>query len=191
MTFEAASPGEVRRKGQGITIYYGRHPTVFGELFLAVTKKGVCWLGFEGGEQRKGSSLERIFEKWPKADFVQDSQQTSPHAYKINQIFEHGHSGTRIPLHVFGTNFQVQVWRALLDIPEGMTASYGDVASKIGKSGASRAVGSAVGENPVSLLIPCHRVIQSSGIVENYGWGDARKKFLLLREQRNLEEYTI
>ena len=190
--FEAATPGEVRSKGKGMCIRYGIGASVLGSVLAARTDKGICWLGFEGAAEkdiRKGKSLMRMQQKWPEAQFVRDDNAIIDIVDKINAIWikdECLAANQKLALHIFGTNFQIQVWQALMQIPLGMVSSYKDVAETIQCPKASRAVGSAVGENPVSLLIPCHRVIQSSGIVENYGWGDARKKCILLVEQKNI-----
>ena len=186
--FEAATPGEVRNKGKGLVIRYAILPSIFGDVFLAMTPRGLCWLGFENVPDHtcdKGLSLERCRSKWPFAEFVEAPSSLTPVRDKLNTLLD-SKPDARIKLHVFGTNFQVQVWQALMRIPAGTAVSYGAIAVAMDKPSASRAVGSAVGDNPVSLLIPCHRVIQSSGIVENYGWGDARKKFLLARENAAL-----
>lgn len=192
--FEAATPGEVRSKGEGMRIRYGIGASVLGSVLAARTDKGMCWLGFEGGAQevtRKGTSFHRMQQKWPKAEFVRDDKAIIDVVEKINAIWSKDKRLTvnqKLALHIFGTNFQIQVWQALMQIPLGMLSSYKDVAETIQCPKAYRAVGSAVGDNPVSLLIPCHRVIQSSGIVKNYGWGDARKKCILLMEQKQIAE---
>jgi len=176
VTVEAATPGEVQRKGRGLLIRYGYHPTPMGDILIAETENGLCWLGFLVDEDR-AVPLERLHAYWPQADFVEDEKGTDESARRIIDLWKGG--GEKLNLHLYGTNFQIQVWRALLKIPCGGTVSYKSIAEHIGKPAASRAVGSAVGANPVSLLIPCHRVIQSSGIVENYGWGTPRKKLIL------------
>ena len=199
VTFEAATPQEVKSGGQGLIISYGTHPSPFGDVFLAATTRGLCWLGFESTHE-KGSSLDRVRRKWPNATLVKDEHTTRPYADQIYQLyipFENlnkkphqkktkDHTKrveSKIRLHLFGTNFQIQVWQALLRIPAGGTVQYQDIARSINRPKASRAVGTAVGENPVSLLIPCHRVIQSTGIIGHYGWGQSRKKILLGTER--------
>jgi AraC family transcriptional regulator of adaptative response/methylated-DNA-[protein]-cysteine methyltransferase len=133
----------------------------------------------------RGEPMRRLRAYWPGAHFIDDPGFTSPSAQTIMTAWRGG-DVPRFDIHLFGTNFQIQVWQALLKIPSGAAVSYKDVADYIGKPKASRAVGGAVGANPISLLIPCHRVIQQSGIIENYGWGTARKKLILALESQNL-----
>lgn len=183
VSFDAATPGEVKRKGLGLDIHYGFHPTAMGDVLIAQTGRGLCWLGFVVGGDRK-IPLERLFEYWPLAHFTDDPARTRETAAKIMRIW--GGAEEKLNLHLYGTNFQLQVWQALMRIPCGGAVSYQSIANYIGKPKASRAVGSAVGANPVSLLIPCHRVIQSTGIVENYGWGTPRKKLILALETQDI-----
>lgn len=175
----AATPGEVKRKGDGLVIHYGFHPTPLGEVLIAQTERGLCWLGFAVDEARI-VPMARLKKDWPRAVMIHDDDITRGTAEKIMNIWR----GTdeHLTLHLYGTNFQMQVWQALLKIPCGATVSYQAVAEYIGRPKAFRAVGTAVGANPVSLLIPCHRVIQATGIVENYGWGTPRKKLILALE---------
>lgn len=178
---ESATPGEVQRRGQGLVIRYGFHPTPMGEVLIAETEKGLCWLGYRVDDSRD-VPMERLREYWPKATFTEDTDGTAKTARHILDVWR-GSGKEKLNLHFYGTNFQIQVWHALMKIPCGATVSYQSVAAAIGKPKACRAVGSAVGANPISLLIPCHRVIQSSGIIENYGWGTPRKKLILALEQ--------
>jgi AraC family transcriptional regulator of adaptative response/methylated-DNA-[protein]-cysteine methyltransferase len=178
---EGATPGEVKGRGAGLSIHYGYHPTVLGEILVGATKRGVCWLGFTVCESRD-MPFQRMREHWPMAEFVEDEKTTAAYAEQIMQIWR-GQASGKLRLDLFGSNFQIQVWQALLKIPCGATVSYQDVANHLNRPTASRAVGTAVGKNPISLLIPCHRVIQQSGIVENYGWGTPRKKFILGMER--------
>lgn len=180
VNFDAATPGEVKRKGLGLVIHYGFHPTTIGDVLIAQTDRGLCWLGFVVNGDRN-VPRDRLLKYWPLAEFIEDNARTADTAVKIMQIWRG--EKQELNLHLYGTNFQLQVWQALMRIPSAGTVSYQSVAEYIGKPKASRAVGSAVGANPVSLLIPCHRVIQSTGIVENYGWGTPRKKLLLGLEQ--------
>lgn len=175
----AATPGEVKRKGAGLNIHYGFHPTPLGEVLIAQTDRGLCWLGFAVDEERT-VPMARLHKDWPMANLIHDDAVTKPTAEKIMNIWRG--ADDRLTLHLYGTNFQMQVWQALLKIPCGATVSYQAVAEYIGRPKAFRAVGTAVGANPVSLLIPCHRVIQATGIVENYGWGTPRKKLILALE---------
>ena len=175
---EGMTPGAVKDRGKGLTITYGFAPSSLGELIIAKTDKGICWLGFQIDESRE-RCLNRLHEFWPHATFIKGD--VSDEGEKINAIW--GHTSTsvngKLRLDLYGTNIQLQVWQALLKIPYGAVTNYSAIAQSIGKPKAARAVGNDVGMNPVSLLIPCHRVIQSTGIVNNYGWGSPRKKIIL------------
>jgi AraC family transcriptional regulator of adaptative response/methylated-DNA-[protein]-cysteine methyltransferase len=180
VTVEGATPGEVQKRGQGMVIYYGYHQTSIGTILIGQTQRGLCWLGFVMNDDRH-APYQAMVKKWPQAQMVEDAARTQDAATQILQIWagdEHkGHEKLRLDLH--GTNFQLQVWRALLQIPCGKLVTYQHIASQLGRDGANRAVGNAVGANPISVLIPCHRVIRASGIIDNYAWGSARKKLLL------------
>lgn len=181
VTYEAAAPGELKSRGKGVTIAYGRHATSFGYVDIARTDKGVCWIGF-AMKERPQASLEKMLEKWPNATFQENITATKDDAHRLDHLFKNKRDGTPLKLHLFGTNFQIKVWEALLRIPAGGTVSYGAIAENLGNAKASRAVGGAVGANPISWVIPCHRVIQASGIVENYASGTERKCALLALE---------
>ncbi len=174
---EAVTPGEYGRQGEGITIRYGIHPSPFGACALAVTERGICALRFvqedEGEDDEK-----RLRRQWPRAELMRDQKATASLAARI---FAFPSDSPPAPLHLYvrGTNFQIKVWEALLKIPLGAAVSYEDVARHIGMPGASRAVGSAVGANPIPFLIPCHRVIKKMGDFGNYGEGPQRKKAIL------------
>ncbi|MBP7963935.1 MAG: methylated-DNA--[protein]-cysteine S-methyltransferase [Caldilineaceae bacterium] len=182
VNLEAMTPGQVKQRGAGLTIRTGVHPSPFGPALIGVTERGVCWLSFEA-DGEEGRELRELKESWAGANVVADQTGTAPIAA---QIFTPSppHPLTPSPLHLYvrGTNFQVKVWEALLRIPAGGAVSYGDVARWIGKPGASRAVGSAVGANLISYLIPCHRVLRSSGVVGDYRWGHTRKQAILAWE---------
>jgi AraC family transcriptional regulator of adaptative response/methylated-DNA-[protein]-cysteine methyltransferase len=179
---EGVTPGDVQRAGEGLSITYGFHDSPLGELMVGKTGKGVCWLGFLVDGSREAPT-KRMHKHWPGAQFVHDDNETAAEAQAILNIWRGaGAPGKKIKLDLYGTNFQIQVWQALLKIPTGATLTYQEVANKVGRPRASRAVGNAVGANPVSLLIPCHRVIRATGIIDNYGWGSARKKLILAAE---------
>lgn len=182
---EAVTPGEFKQQGAGLQIAYGHHETPFGGCLLAVTTRGICQLLFltEGGWTQAVTELR---EQWQAADLVADAAQTQPY---IDQIFPvNRQQGQRkLTLLLKGTNFQLKVWNALLQIPQGAAWSYEDVAQAIGQPSAARAVGSAVGANPIGYLIPCHRVIRKSGVVDAYRWGSTRKKALLAWESARQE----
>jgi AraC family transcriptional regulator of adaptative response/methylated-DNA-[protein]-cysteine methyltransferase len=181
---EAVTPGEYKSKGQGLTIRYGFHPSPFGECLLATTERGICGFFFVKNRDRKDPLAElRYF--WEQADIVED-----PHASRdlIDRIFNPSFRDNGTPLHLIlnGTNFQIKVWEALIKIPFGAVVSYEDVAIQVGIPGATRAVGSAVGKNPISFIIPCHRVIRKTADFGNYGGGKARKKAILGWEAAHL-----
>jgi len=177
---EAVTPGELQRGGLGVTVLYGFHPTPFGDCLIAVTPRGVCHLAFVEPLSRT-EALARLEHDWPLAQFTPDQDATRAAAAKA--FPPPGSSAVpSLALHVKGTNFQLKVWKALLEIPVGDVTTYGAIATKLGDPKASRAVGAAVGANPVSYLIPCHRVIRASGELGGYAWGIERKKVMLRRE---------
>lgn len=181
---EAVTPSEFRRRGEGLSIAYGCHQTPFGFAFIALTERGVCQLDFMDTADSCGP-LSRLKERWPNAEFTVNPTETEP---VIKQIFEgNSRQNTPLSLWVRGTNFQVNVWRALLDIQPGDVSSYGELAETLGKPGAARAVGSAVGANPIGLIIPCHRVIRQTGELGGYRWGEIRKQAILAREAAQSE----
>lgn len=174
---EGVTPGSVSQRGNGLTIHYGWHPSPLGDMIIAQTDKGLCWAGFQLNHTRK-ASLSKLQKHWPNAQLREDTNITRPYAKAIITLWQ-GHKADALPLDLYGTNLQIQVWQALLRIPSGHSLSYQTIAQAIGKPRAARAIGNAVGANPISLLIPCHRVIRATGIVDNYAWGSARKKALL------------
>jgi AraC family transcriptional regulator of adaptative response/methylated-DNA-[protein]-cysteine methyltransferase len=178
---EAVSPGEYQKAGEGLVVKFGFHPSPFGECLIAITPRGVCHLAFVHPVTRR-EALERLRHDWPRADLRADRDATRE---AVARAFPIGGRAKLPPLslHIKGTNFQLKVWEALLRIPDGGVTTYGDIAESLHSPGASRAVGSAVGSNPVSWLIPCHRVIRSTGELGGYAWGIARKKVMLLKEQ--------
>ena len=180
ITLEAMTPGEFKNDAGGLAISYGFHLTPFGECLLAVTDRGICSLSFIERSKRR-EILEDLKSRWPNARFQEDEHATRPFVEKIFSSPQRFRRNS-VPLLVRGTNFQVKVWEALLNIPRGFVLSYEDVAAMIGKPTAARAVGNAAGANPVAFLIPCHRVIQSAGIAGNYRWGSTRKQALLAWE---------
>lgn len=177
---EAVTPGELQRGGLGVTVRYGFHPTPFGDCLIAVTPRGICHLAFVAPVSRD-DALARLVHDWPLAQLVPDQDATRAAAAKA--FPPPGSSALpSLALHVKGTNFQLKVWKALLEIPVGDVTTYGAIATKLGDPNASRAVGSAVGANPVSYLIPCHRVIRASGELGGYAWGVDRKRVMLALE---------
>ncbi len=182
---DAITPGEVKSAGRGLRIGYGFHATPFGVCLLAQTERGICRLEFvEPGEE--SAAVERLHNAWQNAELSETTQQT---AITCRQIFTQAKTGTPLSLLLQGTNFQLKVWQALLHIPPGAVTSYGDLADRLGHPGASRAVGTAIGQNPIGYLIPCHRVLRSDGSPGGYRWGIERKLAILGREfSRNEQE---
>jgi AraC family transcriptional regulator of adaptative response/methylated-DNA-[protein]-cysteine methyltransferase len=180
LSIEGMTPGSVKGRGADITITYGFADTFMGELMVAKTDKGICWLGFQVDESRDRST-QRMFNYWPNAKFIEGN--VGGEIKAIDHIWRG--ENKHLKLHLYGTSMQIQVWQALLKIPFGAVTDYKAIAHYIGKPKAARVVGNAVGMNPISLLIPCHRVIQSTGIVNNYGWGSPRKKIILGLEGKN------
>jgi len=182
---EAVTPGEFKRRGEGVTIEYGFHPTPFGECLLAKTERGICALRFMSAPSRQ-AALRELHDEWPAAEFAKNDNGTGE---ICRQIFSGAgkDAGAPFHLHLRGTNFQLKVWQALLTIPCGRLANYSDLAAKIGAPKASRAVGSAVGRNPIAYLIPCHRVIRNLGVIGDYRWGRERKQAMIGWETTRFE----
>lgn len=180
VSIEAVTPGQYKRFGSGLLICHGIHPSPFGLMFLAVTDKGICELAF-GSLERLTHEAEDMQRRWPAAQITHDPQRTAPIAGRLfnpgNRELDGQNSGFQ--LFVKGTNFQVNVWRALLRIPEGSLVSYKQLANMTGNPSAVRATASAVGANPVSYLIPCHRILRTSGELGGYHWGLERKRALI------------
>lgn len=174
ITLEGMTPAEYQNGGEQLTINYSFAPSIFGSLFIASTSKGICHLVFTENENE---ALQNLRAKFPKAKFqaAMDLQQA-----QALQIFQRDTPDlNQIKLHLKGTEFQLKVWQSLLTIPMGALTTYGAIATQIENPKASRAVGTAIGSNPVAFLIPCHRVIQSSGVLGNYMWGATRKKAII------------
>ncbi|MBI5154236.1 methylated-DNA--[protein]-cysteine S-methyltransferase [Candidatus Poribacteria bacterium] len=179
ITIEAMTPGEYGRGGAGLTIRWGIAPSPFGKCLVARTERGICGIEFVDEESSRTTALLR--DRWPRASFVEDSSAAEELA---GHLFgnDPGSGPSPIQLHVRGTNFQIQVWKALLNIPAGRACTYGSLAAGLGKPGGSRAVGQALARNPAAVLIPCHRVIRSLGVIGQYRWGEERKRLILAWE---------
>ena len=177
VTTEAVTPGEYKSQGAGLTIRYGIHPTPFGKCLIGLTERGICHLGFVDGNE--GKAVDDLVAHWQQADMAEDYRATAP---LVNRIFLDPKPDSALNLHLRGTNFQIKVWEALLNIPTGAVTTYEHIAAQIGNPRAVRAVGTAVGDNPIAYLIPCHRVIRKSGEFGNYLYGSARKKAILAKE---------
>ena len=184
VTLEAATPGEVGAGGRGLDIRYGLHDGPFGRFLVAATERGVCRIAFErAGEDQVGA----LADAWPNARLVEDEART----WRIaGEALARGMTAGESPIRLWarGTNFQIKVWEALLRVPAGRLVSYGEIARAVGNPRASRAVGRAVGANPIAVLIPCHRAIRASGRFETgYRWGSARKRALIAWEAARRE----
>jgi len=177
VTHEAMSPGEWKSGGEGLTVRYGFHPSPFGIALVMMTERGLAGLAFnDAGEEKK--SLADMTGRWPKARFIEDRQATAAIA---RRIFDTNEWRADRPLRVvlIGTDFQVRVWETLLNIPLGRAVTYSDIAARVCTPAASRAVGAAIGRNPISFVVPCHRVMGKSGDITGYHWGITRKRAML------------
>lgn len=177
VSLEAVTPGEYKTHGAGLKISYGFQPSPFGECLIAFTSRGVCGIAFAMAGDRE-EPLGDLRRRWRQAQLIEDPQGAAALA---DLIFAGGGSGSGEPLHLLlnGTNFQIKVWEALLRIPPGNLTTYEAVAASIGQPKAARAVGQAVGANPIALIIPCHRVIRKMGLLGGYRWGTSRKRAIL------------
>jgi AraC family transcriptional regulator of adaptative response/methylated-DNA-[protein]-cysteine methyltransferase len=180
VNIEAVTPNEYKTKGAGINIEYGIHATPFGDCLLAATERGICNMSF--AVDNADILLSELQSNWENASIKKNQDSTKEF---VEGIFDK-HTRKDIKLLVRGTAFQVKVWEALLKIPFGSVTSYQTIASTIGNSNAMRAVGSAVGANPVAYLIPCHRVIRQEAIIGQYRWGSLRKTALIGWEKAKL-----
>lgn len=177
----AATPGEVKSGGLGLAIEYGFHESPFGESLIAMTDRGLCALAFTQDDNRD-QLLREVQARWPNASLAENTARTRKVA---RQIF--GDSAGAVTLFLKGTNFQIRVWEALLRVPAGHAVTYEDIAHSIGRPTAMRAVGAAIGQNPIAYLIPCHRVLRKSGVFGEYHWGSTRKKALLAWESAHTD----
>ncbi len=179
VTLHAMTPGELRGGGRGLTLHWGCHDSPFGPVGLAMTERGVCHLAFVGARPDASVYRATLQAAWPGARLLQDHART---AQPLTQFLDAAHGHGPVSLHVRGSNFQLQVWQALLTVPAGATTTYQALAGAAARPGAARAVGMAVGANPVAMVIPCHRVIRTSGALGGYRWGLNRKRLLLAAE---------
>jgi AraC family transcriptional regulator of adaptative response/methylated-DNA-[protein]-cysteine methyltransferase len=178
VTTEAVTPGEYKSGGAGLTIRYGLHDTPFGKALIGTTERGICHLSFV--QTSEGKAIDTLVVEWQQARMVEDHKATAPLVEPIFDLSKRGNTPLR--LHLRGTNFQLKVWEALMRIPPGAVTSYEGLAAQAGRPRASRAVGTALGRNPIAVLIPCHRVIRKLGEFGNYRYGAVRKKALLAKE---------
>jgi AraC family transcriptional regulator of adaptative response/methylated-DNA-[protein]-cysteine methyltransferase len=168
---EAVTPGEFKTGGVGLSIDYAVHNSPFGDIFVAATARGICKLSFIDKTEIE-PHIADLQRRWPKATL---SNQDSERLVGIESLFANQKIDRPLSLHVSGTNFQIHLWRALLQISEGTLNSYSQVAEAVGRPKAARAVGTAIGLNPIAFFIPCHRVLQQSGNIGGYHWGTTRK----------------
>lgn len=174
---EAMTPGDFRRGGEGLTLRYGFHASPFGEAIAVVAPKGLAGLGWVDGGDR-AAALADMVRRWPNARFEEDQAATAPFA---RRAFDPAEWKPDRPLRLvlIGTDFELRVWETLLSIPMGRATTYSDIARKLGKPQAARAVGAAVGKNPISFVVPCHRVLGRSGALTGYHWGLSRKQAII------------
>lgn len=185
VNIEGMTPGEYKNEGSGLRIQYHSEESLFGRLFIASTAKGICRLVFE---EDSNKALRDLKQELPYANYVPGTNEMQQ---KALQIFSRNwEKPAEIKLHLKGTGFQIKVWQALLQIPFGTLESYGTIAQKTGNPNASRAVGTAIGSNPIAFVIPCHRVVQSNGNYGEYRWGSTRKKLLIGWEASVVEPRT-
>ncbi|MEQ9675454.1 MAG: bifunctional helix-turn-helix domain-containing protein/methylated-DNA--[protein]-cysteine S-methyltransferase [Roseovarius indicus] len=184
LRWEAMSPGEFARRGEGLTVYWGWFDSPFGLALVMGTEKGICGVGFasETGEE---AAMEDMISRWPNARFVEDPMMLRPWA--LAAFGADGQEREIAPLYLIGAPFQIKVWEALLQVPSGQVTTYSEIAQAIGKPRAVRAVGTAVGRNPISFLIPCHRALRKSGELGGYHWGLPVKRAILAWESARAE----
>ena len=177
VTHEAVTPGAYRARGEGLTMRYGYHPSPFGRALVVATDRGLAGLGF-ADETGDAAALADMAGRWPRATFLEDAAMTAPLAARI---FDRRNWRPETPLRVvlIGTDFEIRVWETLLKVPLGRATSYSDIARRLDHPTASRAVGGAVGRNPISFVVPCHRVLGRGGGLTGYHWGLTRKRAIL------------
>lgn len=178
LKIEAMTPGDYAKGGEGVAIDYGFCACPFGIALVMATAKGVCGIAF-GDEGEEKAMLADMTARWPKAAYTKAPERTRTYA---ERIFNPAKSRAELRLHLLGTPWQIKVWEALLRIPDGKTSTYRAVAQHAGNAKAARAVGMAVGRNPISWIIPCHRVLGSNGAITGYHWGLERKRAMLAVE---------
>ncbi len=184
LRWEAMSPGDYARKGRGLRIYWGWFDSPFGLALVMGTQKGLCGIGF-AGEVGEEATMQDLVSRWPDAAFVEDPMMLRPWALTAFGAGDRATEAT--PLYLIGAPFQIKVWEALLSIPSGQVTTYSEIAQAIGRPRAVRAVGTAVGRNPISLLIPCHRALRKSGGLGGYHWGLPVKRSILAWEAARAE----
>ena len=184
LRWEAMSPGEFARGGDGLTVFWGWFDSPFGPSLVMGTDKGICGIAFaaETGEE---AAMADMLSRWPKATFVEDPMMLRP--WVLSAFGAQNNKLSPTPLYLIGAPFQIKVWEALLSIPSGQVTTYSEIADAVGNPRAVRAVGTAVGRNPISWLIPCHRALRKSGGLGGYHWGLPLKRALLAYESARAE----
>ncbi len=194
VSHHAVTPGDYKKRGSGLEIRYGFHPSPFGRALVAATGRGLVGLAFvnEDAGDDDQATFEDLRQRWPNAAFVADQVCTSEY---LTKVFAPSFSGEinspterTIRLVLIGSDFEVRVWETLLKIPAGRAVSYGDIARHIGKPKSARAVGTAVGRNPISFVVPCHRVLRADGGLGGYHWGVTRKRAIIGWESGRLRQ---
>lgn len=178
VAYEAMPPGVFRAKGEGLVMQWGAAPCPFGTAVVTTTEYGMSGLGFADAEMSVEQAFEDLANRWPNAKFVRNDAAIAP---LVARIFDPSRWSAEQPVRVvlIGTDFEVKVWETLLAIPCGRAITYGEIAGRLGRPAASRAVGAAVGKNPISFVVPCHRVVGSTGALTGYHWGVPRKRAIL------------
>ena len=191
VTHEAMTPGDYRRRGEGLTLSYGFHTSLFGEALVMVTDRGLAGLSFvnEDVGQSRAQALADMTCRWPRAHYAEAPDVTLPYARHVLET-AHWQSDNPVRIVMIGTDFEIRVWETLLKIPMGRAVSYGDIARHLGQPTASRAVGTAVGRNPISFVVPCHRVLRGDGSLGGYHWGLTRKRALIGWETGRIQVAT-
>ncbi|MEQ8896587.1 MAG: bifunctional helix-turn-helix domain-containing protein/methylated-DNA--[protein]-cysteine S-methyltransferase [Roseovarius sp.] len=184
LRWESMSPGDFARRGEGLTIFWGWFDSPFGLALVMGTEKGICGVGF-ASETGEAAAMEDMISRWPGAHFVEDPMMLRPWA--LAAFGANGQDREIAPLYLIGAPFQIKVWEALLQVPSGQVTTYSEIAHAIGKPRAVRAVGTAVGRNPISFLIPCHRALRKSGGLGGYHWGLPVKRAILAWESARAE----
>lgn len=178
VAYEAMPPGAYRARGEGLTMRWGAAPSPFGNAVVTLTEYGVSGLGFADDATSIEAAFADLAGRWPKARYARDDAAIAP---IVRRIFDPGRWSADQPVRVvlIGTDFEIQVWETLLTIPCGRATTYSQVAARIGRPAAARAVGAAVGRNPISFVVPCHRVVGANGALTGYHWGVPRKRAIL------------
>jgi AraC family transcriptional regulator of adaptative response/methylated-DNA-[protein]-cysteine methyltransferase len=184
LRWEAMSPGTYGQGGAGLTIFWGWFESPFGPSLVMGTDKGICGIGF-AAEMGVEAAMQDLTSRWPNADYVEDPMRLRP--WVLNAFGAQSGAGEPTPLYLIGAPFQIKVWEALLQVPSGHVTTYSEIAQAVGNPRAVRAVGSAVGRNPISWLIPCHRALRKSGGLGGYHWGMPMKRAMLAYEAARTE----